>query len=226
MGRGPSPEKTQATRARLLAAAEELLAEVGYSAFTMKELAERAGCAVGLAYRYFPSREALVVGLYGELARRVYGRVDSLEAGSVGARFAALVAKKLAALDRRPRVFRALAHAALQPESPAGVFADETRAVRDAGVQAFTAVVAGATNAPADPAALGRVLYGLHLLFVLGWTQLRQRRGAGDLAALAHDLAPIVDLASAASGSTGHSPLESIITHLDRVTRTMMETTP
>ena len=61
MGRGPSPQKTEATRARLLTAAEAILAEGGYSAFTMKELAERAGCAVGLAYRYFPSREALVV---------------------------------------------------------------------------------------------------------------------------------------------------------------------
>lgn len=108
MGRGPSPQKTEATRARLLTAAEAILAEGGYSAFTMKELAERAGCAVGLAYRYFPSREALVVALYGELARRVYGRVGALEGGTVGARFASLVGKKLAALDRRPR--RSLCH--------------------------------------------------------------------------------------------------------------------
>ncbi len=238
MGRGPSPRKTEATRARLLAAAEAILAEGGYAAFTMKELAERAGCAVGLAYRYFPSREALVVALYGELARRVYGCAGSLEAGTVGERFAALVKKKLAALDRRPKVFRALAHAALAPDSPAGVFADDTRAVREAGVAAFTVVVSGATNAPADAAAFGRVLYGLHLLFVLGWTQLRHGSEAGALAALARDLAPLLDLAVAAAGSslasppgggaggaTALSPLESIVGRLDRLTRTMMETT-
>lgn len=200
------------------------MAEGGYSAFTMKALAERAECAIGLAYRYFPSREALVVALYGELARRVYGRAASLEAGTAGARFAALVGKKLAALDRRPKVFRALAHAALAPESPTGVFAEETRAVREAGVTAFTAAVAGATNAPADPAPLGRVLYGLHLLFVLGWTQLRDG-SRGGLAVLARDLAPLVDLAAASQSAEG-SPVGSILDRLDRMTRTLMETTP
>ncbi|MBL8606454.1 MAG: TetR/AcrR family transcriptional regulator [Myxococcales bacterium] len=223
MGRGPSPQKTEATRARLLTAAEAILAEGGYSAFTMKELAERAGCAVGLAYRYFPSREALVVALYGELARRVYGRVGALEGGTVGARFASLVGKKLAALDRRPKVFRALAHAALAPDSPTGVFADDTRAVREAGVAAFTAVVAGAANAPSDPAPLGRILYGLHLLFVLGWTQQRHGRGATTLAALARDLAPLVDVAAASSASPLLSP---IVERLDGLTRNLMETTP
>ena len=149
MPRGLSPDKTEATRARLLFAAASLIAEKGYSAFTMKDLAEHAGSAVGLVYRYFPSREALVLGIYAELARQTYADAASLGVGTVGARFAELLRCKLDALDRQPRVFRALAHAALAPETSTRVLADETRGTREEGIAAFTTAVHDATNAPA-----------------------------------------------------------------------------
>lgn len=227
MGRGPSTEKTERTRARILAAAESLLAAEGYSGWTMSELARRAECAVGLVYRYFPTRASLVLALYANLAAAIAARVDGLVPGTVGARFAAIVGLKLAELDRRPRVFRALAHAALAPDEGAGVLSDESRAVRVAGVDVFTRVVAGSVNAPADAAAMGRVLYGLHLLVVLLWTQRPTREGprvGGDpLLALVTGLVPLIDLAVA----TADTPVGALsLRRVDALARSILETPP
>ena len=234
--RGPSTEKTERTRARILAAAEALLARRGYSGWTMRELAERAACAVGLVYRYFPTRESLVLGLYAELERTVSAAADTLAEDTVGQRFAALVAIKLAALEKKPRVFRALAHAALAPDAGTGVLSEETAHLRDAGVRAFTLVVSRATNAPLDAQPLGRVLYGLHLLIVLIWTQRTQRtqqterarppkRGTEDDAvrALVLDLAPLLDLVVAASSTPLFLPM---LQRVDALARSILEDAP
>lgn len=224
MSRGPSPEKTERTRARILHAAETLLAERGYSGWTMRELGERAECAVGLVYRYFPTRESLVLGLYAELSAAVLAHARELEAGSVGSRFAALVGRKLEALEKKPRVFRALGHAALAPDEGAGVLSKETAHLRESGVRAFTAVAAGAVNAPADPHAFGRVLYGLHLLFVLLWTQrprASHRHHADEATrSLVAQVAPLLDLAVAAASTPLFAPL---LERIDALAKSILE---
>lgn len=227
VSRGPSTEKTERTRARILAAAESLLASEGFSGWTMAELARRAECAVGLVYRYFPTRSSLVLALYVDLAAAVAARVDTLAPGTVGARFAAIMGIKLAELDRRPRVFRALAHAALAPDDGAGVLSDESRPVRVAGVDVFTCVVAGSDDAPADAAAVGRILYGLHLLVVLLWTQRparkRTRATEDPLLALVTDLAPLIDLAVATAGTPAGA---LALQRLDAFARSILEAPP
>lgn len=54
----------QATRARLLAAARELIEEGGYGAASVAAIAERAGVASGTLYRHFPSKEDLFVEVF------------------------------------------------------------------------------------------------------------------------------------------------------------------
>jgi AcrR family transcriptional regulator len=49
------------TRARLLAAARELVAEIGFSAVTTRAISERAGVNNALVHYYFGSKTALVV---------------------------------------------------------------------------------------------------------------------------------------------------------------------
>ncbi len=119
----------------------------------------------------------------------------------MGARFAQLLGRKLDALEKQPGVFRALAHAALAPDTSTGVLADDTRGTRDEGIAAFTSAVRDATNAPADPEALGRILYGVHLLFVLASTQRASRKKDDPLRAVVTELAPLLDLAVMASAS-------------------------
>src|ERR671920_2372972 len=49
--------KALRTRERILEAALRLFAERGYEATTMRDVAREAGASLGLAYRYFASKE-------------------------------------------------------------------------------------------------------------------------------------------------------------------------
>lgn len=70
MGDGPG----EATRARLLAAAEELFATKGYDGTSVRELAARAGCNLSLISYHFGSKE----GLLTELVKQKAGQVGDL----------------------------------------------------------------------------------------------------------------------------------------------------
>jgi AcrR family transcriptional regulator len=59
-------------RARLLAAAAQLVAERGPDAATIKEIARAAGVAPGLVHYYFPSKDALLLAMLREESAR-YG---------------------------------------------------------------------------------------------------------------------------------------------------------
>jgi AcrR family transcriptional regulator len=48
------------TRGEILRATEELIAEGGFLSATTRAIAERAGCAEGSIYRYFPDKHALI----------------------------------------------------------------------------------------------------------------------------------------------------------------------
>ena len=45
-----------------------LIAARGYEATTLRDIAKEAGVSVGLLYRYFPSKQAVVIALYDELS--------------------------------------------------------------------------------------------------------------------------------------------------------------
>jgi AcrR family transcriptional regulator len=65
--------------ASLLAAAAEVIAERGYEAATMAEVAARAGARIGSLYRFFPSKEVLADALiqrYRELVDEAFGKIE------------------------------------------------------------------------------------------------------------------------------------------------------
>ena len=106
-----------AARERLYAVAMRLIAERGYEATTLRDIAKEAGVSVGLLYRYFPSKQAIVIALYDELsteyARQSGGHASGQmarpvrlrpEDQPVGARAASLcVARAHAGSGRRSR---------------------------------------------------------------------------------------------------------------------------
>jgi TetR/AcrR family transcriptional regulator of autoinduction and epiphytic fitness len=57
--RGPSPDKTARTRARLCNAALELFLRDGFEGTRMSDVAQLAGIAKGTSYSYFETKEAL-----------------------------------------------------------------------------------------------------------------------------------------------------------------------
>ena len=67
-----------ATRARLLDAAVDVLAEVGGAALTMQMVADTADVALRTVYNHFPSKEVLVVAAYQRLADATQVAVSTL----------------------------------------------------------------------------------------------------------------------------------------------------
>ena len=57
-----------AARDRLYTTALRLIAARGYEATTLRDIASDANVSVGLLYRYFPSKQAVVLALYDELS--------------------------------------------------------------------------------------------------------------------------------------------------------------
>ncbi|WP_204456913.1 TetR/AcrR family transcriptional regulator [Actinokineospora baliensis] len=65
MGREPRQDRSRATRQRLLEAAVDCLAEVGWTGSTVAVVAERAGVSRGAAQHHFPTREDLFTAAIG-----------------------------------------------------------------------------------------------------------------------------------------------------------------
>jgi AcrR family transcriptional regulator len=65
MAREPQQDRSRATRQRLLEAAIECLADVGWAGSTVAVVAERAGVSRGAAQHHFPTREDLFAAAVG-----------------------------------------------------------------------------------------------------------------------------------------------------------------
>lgn len=63
---GPRAEQKQKTRAALLASARALFVERGFERTTIRDVADRAGVAVGTVFVHFPDKPALLVATLDE----------------------------------------------------------------------------------------------------------------------------------------------------------------
>jgi AcrR family transcriptional regulator len=61
--------KSEATQERILDTAIRLFRHTGFDETTMRDIASAAGVALGLAYHYFPGKEALVMAYYERVQR-------------------------------------------------------------------------------------------------------------------------------------------------------------
>jgi AcrR family transcriptional regulator len=74
--RRPGKERVAA----LMEAAATVIAERGFEAATMAEIASRAGALVGSLYHFFPNKEVLAEALiqrYGKIINEAFARIDS-----------------------------------------------------------------------------------------------------------------------------------------------------
>ncbi|MGW7534341.1 TetR/AcrR family transcriptional regulator [Amycolatopsis sp. NPDC054798] len=59
----PQQVRGELTRQRILAAAAQVFAELGYAAGTTNRIAERARVSIGSLYQYYPNKDAILVAL-------------------------------------------------------------------------------------------------------------------------------------------------------------------
>jgi AcrR family transcriptional regulator len=107
----------EATRARLLNAAAELLEEGGYAAATVAAIAARCGVAAGALYRHFPSKAELFVEVFRATAEEELAalREASAEPGSTAAKLEAVVREFTRSALSKPRLAWALGYEPVDP---------------------------------------------------------------------------------------------------------------
>jgi AcrR family transcriptional regulator len=181
-----------ASRERLYATAIGMISQRGYEATTLREIAQAAGVSVGLLYRYFPSKQAVVLALYDELSSDFAGQAAAMKAGKWRDRFVFALRTSLRVLEPHRTSLRALAPV-LVGDAEDGVFAASTAFSRERVQTVFEEAVAGSSDAPRALAApLGRLLYLVHLAVLLWWLldKTPRQRATHSLVGLVETLLP------------------------------------
>jgi AcrR family transcriptional regulator len=168
----PAGETAQgaAARQRLYDTAIRLIAERGFDSTTLRDVASRANVSVGLLYRYFPSKQAVVLALYDQLSTEQAARAPDMPKGRWRERFLFTLDTSLAILRPHRQTLAALIPV-LVSNAPDGLFSRTTAFSRERVQRIYQDAVVGASDAPRDEvaAALGRLLYLTHLAVVLWW---------------------------------------------------------
>lgn len=102
-----APETLVGARARLIEAAARVLAERGYEAATVKEIARAAGVNQGLVHYYFGSKDALLLAVVREASDRYAEEMRGLRAGTPGQRLGrAALGRVRERIAREPEQYR------------------------------------------------------------------------------------------------------------------------
>ena len=180
--------KSQAARReRVVRAALELGAEGGYEAVQMRDVATRAEVALGTIYRYFPSKDSLLLAVMvhwlGDLERRVSRRPPTGD--TTVDRIMDVMARALGSMDRDPRLTGAVI-GAMTAGDPASVPAiDEVS-------QAMARIMQSAFPPDVDPAleaATAKVLGHVWWSATISWAN-----GMGDIDWVANELRVAAEL--------------------------------
>jgi AcrR family transcriptional regulator len=186
------------TRRQLYGTAIKLIASRGYEATTLRDIAKKANVSVGLLYRYFPSKRAVVLALYDDLSAEYAARASKMEPGPWRARFVFALKTSLGVLAGERGTLAALTPV-LVGDANEGLFAPATAFSRRRVQAVFEDAVRGAVDAPGsdDAGALGRLLYVLHLGVILWWLldKSSEQKATKELIAMLERMLPIASLA-------------------------------
>ena len=163
--------KGELARQRILESALHLFGSQGYEETTMREIAAEAGYSPGLTYRYFASKEELVLALYENLCAQLDEYSHTFPVIALPDRFHLCVTHLLELMSPQREALSALFGTALNPRSKAGVFSEDTAHIRWRARNTYLRLIREAKDAPKASQCenLATVLYGMHLAMVLFW---------------------------------------------------------
>jgi len=95
----PKAERSEATRAALIATARALFAERGYAAVGTEEIVRATGVTRGALYHHFTGKRELFQAVYEEVERQLVERIATSAMSSAGDPLQALTAGAEAFLD-------------------------------------------------------------------------------------------------------------------------------
>jgi AcrR family transcriptional regulator len=165
--------KGEETRSRILLAALRLFRERGFDETTMRDIAGAAQVAIGAAYYYFDSKEALVMAFYGEASQTMHEQIEAALGRKIDlkARLRAVIDVKFEYFGPNRKFLGALLRHAADPEHPLSPFSVQTREIRERDMQHFSSALEGSNlNVPDDlKPHLPHLLWLYQMSLILFW---------------------------------------------------------
>jgi AcrR family transcriptional regulator len=165
-------KKSEETRTRILEAALVVFRERGFERATMREIAMTAEVAVGAAYYYFESKDAIVMAFYERSQSEMQPRIEAYltESKTLESRLQAIISTKFECFGPNRKLLGALsAHS--DPEHPLSPFSRETSTIREQDIGFFERAVANSgVKLPVDiKPYLPRLLWMYQMGLILFW---------------------------------------------------------
>ena len=174
-----TPRQAQ-RREAVINAAMELALEGGYEAVQMREVSTRAEVALGTVYRYFSSKDQLLVGVLNEWVLELQRRVDArpLRGDTPAERVHDVLRRALIALDRSPMLTEALVTALTSVSAADPDAIAETQVVYE-NMQRLVAAAMGDEGPPERDAIIriiGSVWMAALIARTRGWAEPAEMR--------------------------------------------------
>ena len=175
-------ERRAATRDAIVAGTLSLVAEGGYGAAAMHDVARRAGVATGSLYRHFPSKGELLARVFEEAAGREFAVVEDIAVQAARPPIERLAAA-LETFARRALAAPRLAYALMaEPVDPAVEAArlENKRAYQGVFARLLDEAVAAGDIAPLDTALAAAAIIGAFQEALIGPVSRAHTRQAAD----------------------------------------------
>jgi AcrR family transcriptional regulator len=142
----PANPKSEETRRRILAAALRVFRQRGFESATMREVAAAAGVALGAAYYYFDSKDAIVMAFYEQSQEEMAPALDKILSSSrtFEQRLRGIIGQKLEYFAPNRALVAALS-THIDPEHPLSPFSQATAPIRDRDLAFFVRAVQEST---------------------------------------------------------------------------------
>ena len=190
--------RAEETRRRIYDAALELFREKGFEQTTMRDIAAKADVALGAAYYYFASKEAIVLAFYGEMQESSQEAMLEAMQGQrkLKDRLRCVLEKRLEILGPNRKFCDALFRHAPDSKDPLSPFSAETRPIREAAIEHMRVAVEGSDTrvTPDLKPQLPYLLWLYQMGVILFWIYDRSPRQARTRLLLDKSLGLVVNL--------------------------------
>jgi len=173
--------KSEATRARILEAALGVFRERGFQTATMREIASEARMALGAAYYYFDSKDAIVTAFYEQAQQQMEPEIERIldTRRTLESRLRGIIGYKFEYFAPNRALMSSLS-AHIDPTQPLSPFSAATAAIRDRDIAFFARAVSDSSVKlpPSILPYLPRLLWLYQMGLMLYWVYDRSPRQA------------------------------------------------
>ena len=144
-GKSRGTARAEDTRRKIYEAAMELFREKGFEQTTMRDIAAKAGVALGGAYYYFASKDAIVLAFYREMQESSNQMIVDALAGQkkLKERVRSVLDKRLELLTPNRKFCAALFRHAPDAADPLSPFSADTRPIREGAIEHMRLAIDG-----------------------------------------------------------------------------------